>query len=156
MCDYFFAEEKIVGNYHCDNCGQIKFSLKKQELNCFPKVLILHLKRFSYSIEDRNIINIGKKNDNFIDFKEEIDLGKYNNKGQEGKYKLFSVIYHKGKISSGHYTVICKHFYLGKWMEFDDKTVKVFQNNKSNQNGTNSFLIPKDDGYILFYRKTTN
>ena len=41
-------------------------------------------------------------------------------------------------------------------MEFDDKTVKVFQNNKSNQNGTNSFLIPKDDGYILFYRKTTN
>lgn len=156
LCDYFFAEEKIVGNYHCDNCGQIKFSLKKQELNCFPKVLILHLKRFSYSIEDRNIINIGKKNDNFIDFKEEIDLGKYNNKGQEGKYKLFSVIYHKGKISSGHYTVICKHFYLGKWMEFDDKTVKVFQNNKSNQNGTNSFLIPKDDGYILFYRKTTN
>ena len=59
LCDYFFAEEKIVGNYHCDNCGQIKFSLKKQELNCFPKVLILHLKRFSYSIEDRNIINIG-------------------------------------------------------------------------------------------------
>ena len=144
LCNYFFAEEKIVGNYHCDNCGDIKASFRKQELNSYPKVLILHLKRFSYSIEDRNISNVGKKNDTFIDFKEEIDLSNYNSKGLDGKYKLSSVIYHKGKMSSGHYTAICNHTSINKWIEFDDKSVSITPNSK---------FIPKDDGYILFYRK---
>ena len=47
-------------------------------------------------------------------------------------------------MSSGHYTAICNHTYIDKWIEFDDKSVSIMPNSK---------FIPKDDGYILFYRK---
>lgn len=122
-------------------------------LKTLPKVLILHLKRFSF---------MGHKLRNAVDFDEVVridpefiafsdhhhhhhhsDAG-----GQDHFYELYAVIIHKGySTANGHYFSIVKNFEDGLWYKYDDLMVTClgpdFSSVKKSSTGA----------YILFYKK---
>ena len=146
LFDSFISDEKIENCSHCINCGDIKYTFQKKDIHKFPKILIIHLKRFK---------NDKEKNEEKIDFPENIDLSKYNNKGNEGKYELNSVVFHQGTLRSGHYTSIYKYFPTQQWLFCNDTKVKILNGKGNKVMGLNpgKDSVSIGDGYILFYRK---
>ena len=146
LFDSFISDEKIENCSHCINCGDIKYTFQKKDIHKFPKILIIHLKRFK---------NDKEKNEEKIDFPESIDLSKYNNKGNEGKYELNSVVFHQGTLRSGHYTSIYKYFPTQQWLFCNDTKVKILNGKGNKVMGLNpgKDSVSIGDGYILFYRK---
>lgn len=144
LFDIYTANEKIEHSSNCEICGQIKYTLQKKEIHKFPQILIIHIKRFKNEYE---------KNEEKIEFPEEIDLTKYNNKKFEGKYELNSTVFHQGNLKSGHYTSIYKYLNTKQWLFCNDTKIKLIPENKilGINNKDNFFSI--GDGYILFYRK---
>jgi ubiquitin C-terminal hydrolase len=163
LLDYFTAEEKLTlqDNYHCQQCGKNVIALKKMEINKFPHILAIHLKRFRLEslgnfgrvrvsrrndLGSINQINFsGEKNESLVEFPlNTLDLSKYCNKSTNIVYELFAVCNHTGTMHSGHYTAVCKHPISKKWVEFDDK---IIRNEKSPD------TIVSSNAYMLFYRK---
>ena len=147
LIEIYTSNEKIEYSLICHKCGRIDFTYQKKDIHKFPKILIIHLKRFK---------NEREKNEEIIEFPEEIDLSKYNNKGNEGKYKLISAVFHQGTLISGHYTSIYNYFPTQQWLYCNDSKVKIM-NGKGNSMGLNynryNSFPSVGDGYILFYRK---
>ena len=146
LFDSFISDEKVEFSSNCVNCGDIKYTYQKKDIHKFPKILIIHLKRFK---------NNKEKNEEKIDFPEQIDLSKYNNKGNEGKYELNSVVFHQGSLSNGHYTSIYKYFPTQQWLFCNDIKVKILNGKGNKVMGLNPGKdnVSIGDGYILFYRK---
>lgn len=163
LLDYFTAEEKLTleDNFHCQQCGKNVIALKKMEINKFPHILAIHLKRFRLEnlgnfgrvrlsrrndLGSLNQINFsGEKNESLVEFPlNTLELSRYSNKNTNIIYELFAVCNHTGTMHSGHYTAICKHPISKKWVEFDDK---IIRNEKSPD------TIVSSNAYMLFYRK---
>ena len=147
LFESFAAEEKIDNFCRCDKCGDIYYTYQKKDIHKFPKILIIHIKRFKNEVE---------KNEEKIEFPEEIDLSKFNNKGNIGKYSLNSVVFHQGTLESGHYTAICKYIPNNQWMFCNDTKVKFLNGDKImglNPAYNKDDIASVGDGYILFYRK---
>ena len=147
LFESFAAEEKIENSCTCNKCGDINYTYQKKDIHKFPQILIIHIKRFKNEVE---------KNEEKIEFPEEIDLSKYNNKGNSGKYSLNSAVFHQGTLISGHYTSIFKYLPTNKWIFCNDTKVKFLNGDKIM--GLNPAYNKDDissigDGYILFYRK---
>ena len=101
----------------------------------FPKVLIIHLKRFN---------NNSEKINNYIDFPiDELDLKDYcvGYEKNKSKFKLFGICNHIGRLNGGHYFSYCKK--NDNWYKFDDESVS----NISLEN------IKTQYAYCLFYQK---
>jgi hypothetical protein len=162
LLDYFCGEEKltIADNYVCNSCKKNVSAYKRMEINKFPQILIIHFKRFRYETQNfgkprisrrsdanlsNNISNFsGEKNESLIDFPvQNLDMKKFSKNNTPVNYELYAICNHVGKISSGHYTSICKHHLNYKWIEFDDKYVKPL--NEPN--------LVSSKAYLLFYRK---
>ena len=148
LFESFASEEKIENECVCDKCGNINYTYQKKDIHKFPQILIIHIKRFKNEIE---------KNEEKIVFPEDIDLSKYNNKGNLGKYSLNSVVFHQGTLISGHYTAIFKYLPTNQWLFCNDTKVKFLSGDKIM--GLNPAYNKDDvaaigDGYILFYRKS--
>ena len=149
LFDSFTSDEKIEYSSLCPKCGKnFKFKYQKKDIHKFPQVLIIHIKRFK---------NDREKNEEIIEFHDEIDLSKYNNKGNEGKYKLHSVVFHKGTLISGHYTSVYNYFPTQQWLYCNDTKIKLL-NGKGNKIAGLNFNLDNSyssigDAYILFYRK---
>lgn len=150
----FFTEEEILEDkIYCNSCENPEYFTKKIEYGEFPNVLMISLKRFQFNQNnnlkkkkrrEKLLFNSPEKNTYFIDFPiHDFDISKYSN-DPNGKYELFAVCYHHGKINSGHYTAVCK--INENWYEFNDKIMKEF--NEEN--------IVNSDAYILFYHHIQN
>ncbi|KAG0150884.1 hypothetical protein CROQUDRAFT_651714 [Cronartium quercuum f. sp. fusiforme G11] len=124
--------------------GSKLIATKTIYLDSFPKVLILHLKRFEF--EKGSV----KKTCKPIKFNSELQIPisiiGNRNKQEDVKYKLFAVVYHHGpSASGGHYTVSIKQNGTDRWIYIDDTLIK--------------FISPfEDDGldktaYLLFYNR---
>lgn len=148
LVDSFTLDEKIENLSSCNNCGKIKYTYQRKDIHKFPKVLIIHIKRFK---------NGDEKNSEKIIYPEEIDLSKYNNKGDDGKYVLNSAVFHQGTLNSGHYTSIYKYSPTQQWIYCNDSKLKILNGKTTKIKGFNSIndMVPSSigDGYILFYRK---
>jgi len=147
LFESFVAEEKIENICTCDNCGDINFTYQKKDIHKFPQILIIHIKRFKNEIE---------KNEEKIEFPEDIDLSRFNNKGNIGKYKLNSVVFHQGTLVSGHYTAIFKYLPTNQWLFCNDTKIKFLKGVKImglNPSYNKDDISSVGDGYILFYRK---
>ena len=147
LFESFASEEKIENESICNKCGNIKYTYQKKDIHKFPQILIIHIKRFKNETE---------KNEEKIEFPENIDLSKYNNKGHTGKYSLNSVVFHQGNLKSGHYTSICKYLPTNNWLFCNDNKVKFLSGDKImglNPAYTKDDVSSVGDGYILFYRK---
>lgn len=114
-------------------------------MHCFyrslPKVLIIHLKRFSYSRFWRD------KLDTLVDFPiTNLDMGEYllHNPNNESKlYDLIAVANHYGGLGGGHYTAYGKNIHTNSWHYFDDSNVS---------SGCEENVVSKA-AYVLFYQR---
>ncbi|KAL4432979.1 hypothetical protein ABPG74_005352 [Tetrahymena malaccensis] len=142
----FTKEEKLDKSewWLCTQCKKRTPSTKKIDLWKTPNILIIHLKRFSFTKENRGKIN------KFIDFKiTQFDLSQ-NVSGKEKMrpiYDLFSVCNHSGNLGGGHYTAYAKNRDTQEWYLFDDSKVYYVKNPYKE--------IISQKAYVLFYSKTS-
>ncbi|KAJ4444910.1 hypothetical protein ANN_06709, partial [Periplaneta americana] len=116
--DHFTREEVLDGDEKptCSKCQIRRKCTKSFTIQKFPKILVLHLKRFSPTERFRGKLNVT------VDFPlNGLDLSAYAaNRGQGCMYNLYGVANHSGTTYSGHYTAYCKHPYTGDWHEYND------------------------------------
>ena len=137
----------------CAKCKTKRRCSKKFSIQKCPKILVLHLKRFSQS-RARSKLNT------HVDFPiENLRLDQLNDilsESFEGKsslspsgaaipsYNLIGVSNHSGTVYSGHYTAQCKHPYTNQWHEFNDSS--VYSLNDPTQ-------MISSNAYVLFYEQ---
>ncbi|VFQ79687.1 unnamed protein product [Cuscuta campestris] len=144
--DAFLKEEPLGPDdmWYCPNCKKHQQASKKLDLWRLPEILVIHLKRFSFTRFIKNKLDL------FVDFPiDDFDLSSYilNESGDVSHhYKLYAVSNHYGGMGYGHYTAYVHHGRNG-WYEFDDSHV-------STVNGGNMVKTPA--AYVLFYRRVSD
>eukprot|EP01018_Ginkgo_biloba_P035441 Gb_06866 [translate_table: standard] len=139
----FLREEPLVPEdmWYCPCCKERRQASKKLDLWRLPEVLVVHLKRFSYSRSMKN------KLETFVNFPiHDLDLTKYvarKNGVQCHLYELYAVSNHYGSMGSGHYTAHVKLIDENRWYNFDDSHVSPISEDE----------IKTAAAYVLFYRK---
>ncbi|KAK9513056.1 hypothetical protein O3M35_001336 [Rhynocoris fuscipes] len=137
----FTTCEKLSADdaWYCPACQKHQRATKKFDLWKLARILIIHLKRFSYSRCRHDKI------DSLIDFPvNDLTLADYltNTEGPNIKYDLIGVCNHYGTMRGGHYTAYCKNKRTRKWYCFDDSSVSVLKSEES---------IVTPAAYVLFY-----
>ncbi|GLT88415.1 hypothetical protein SLE2022_064420 [Rubroshorea leprosula] len=136
-----FLQEEPLGlddMWFCPSCKMHQQANKKLDLWRLPEILIIHLKRFSYSRMLKN------KLETFVDFPiQDLDLSNYiaqQNSQPCNRYRLYAIINHYGGLGGGHYTAFVN---LGheEWYEFDDGSVRSVP----------EYSIKTSAAYVLFY-----
>ncbi|XP_046852979.1 ubiquitin carboxyl-terminal hydrolase 4-like [Xenia sp. Carnegie-2017] len=117
----FLNSEKLSADdpWYCPSCKEHRQATKKFDLWTLPKILIIHLKRFSYNRFWRDKLDIK------VDFPlTNLDMSKHvmNKKHPSAIYDLHAVSNHFGGLGGGHYTAFCKNP-NGQWYDFDDSSV---------------------------------
>lgn len=105
LIDGFFTEKKAgsaTDTWNNFSSYQEKMSLEGNP----PKVINLHLKRFSFNMRTGYAHKI--KTPLIWDSDFEIDFSKAFNTNQECRYKLKAIVNHKGDVGGGHYTASLK------------------------------------------------
>lgn len=143
----FAAEEILTGSdrWHCSECDTRVDATKRIRLRRVPPLLVVHLKRFAYSPEDRAI----RKVRTLIELPESstrgLDFGKYTafpaatsaeaaatspapQEPPELLYDIVSIVNHHGlNAFCGHYTAHCRHCVEGAWYQYDDTRVTALE-----------------------------
>uniref|UniRef100_A0A8C4EUC3 Ubiquitin carboxyl-terminal hydrolase n=1 Tax=Dicentrarchus labrax TaxID=13489 RepID=A0A8C4EUC3_DICLA len=140
--ELFTTKEKLGAEdpWYCPNCKQHQQATKKLDLWSLPPVLVVHLKRFSYSRYMRD------KLDSLVDFPlRDLDMSEFLINPNSGpcRYDLIAVSNHYGGMGGGHYTAYAKNKDDGKWYNFDDSSVSP----------ANEDQIVSKAGYVLFYQR---
>jgi len=144
-CMDLFCKSETLGEkdlWFCSNCKTHTVATKTLQIWCYPRVLVLHLKRFSQESDGY----YSDKLLNEIDFPlEDLDLRRYPLEAESKEnaiYDLCCVSSHYGGLGSGHYTAYCRNENDGKWYEFDDESVMVVRHLST---------ICSRAAYVLFY-----
>uniref|UniRef100_A0A3Q2CBG1 Ubiquitin carboxyl-terminal hydrolase n=1 Tax=Cyprinodon variegatus TaxID=28743 RepID=A0A3Q2CBG1_CYPVA len=140
--ELFTTKEKLGAEdpWYCPNCKQHQQATKKLDLWSLPPVLVVHLKRFSYSRYMRD------KLDSLVDFPlRDLDMSEFliNPNAGPCRYDLIAVSNHYGGMGGGHYTAYAKSKDDGKWYYFDDSSVSPASEDQ----------IVSKAGYVLFYQR---
>uniref|UniRef100_A0A3P9LMA7 Ubiquitin carboxyl-terminal hydrolase n=1 Tax=Oryzias latipes TaxID=8090 RepID=A0A3P9LMA7_ORYLA len=140
--DLFTTKEKLGADdpWYCPNCKQHQQATKKLDLWSLPPVLVVHLKRFSYSRYMRD------KLDSLVDFPlRDLDMSEFliNPNAGPCRYDLIAVSNHYGGMGGGHYTAYAKNKDDGKWYNFDDSSVSPASEDQ----------IVSKAAYVLFYQR---
>uniref|UniRef100_A0A3Q2Y8E0 Ubiquitin carboxyl-terminal hydrolase n=1 Tax=Hippocampus comes TaxID=109280 RepID=A0A3Q2Y8E0_HIPCM len=127
--ELFTTKEKLGAEdpWYCPNCKQHQQATKKLDLWSLPPVLVVHLKRFSYSRYMRD------KLDSLVDFPlSDLDMSEFLINPNSGpcRYDLIAVSNHYGGMGGGHYTAYAKNADDGKWYNFDDSSVSPASENQ--------------------------
>ena len=122
----FTEDETLEGSdtRTCPKCKVKGSATKRLRVKRWPRVLVIHLKRFTWGKSGRP----GKKMDAAVDVPYDLSLGDFlADDALEGgrglhppKYKLFAVTNHMGSLGGGHYTASCE-VGGGKWFTFNDE-----------------------------------
>jgi ubiquitin carboxyl-terminal hydrolase 4/11/15 len=144
--DWMIKSERLdEGNqWTCRKCQKATKARKKAALRKLPKVLVIHLNRFS--TEFRGNEPIIKKNNSLIDFPlEGLDLNNYTlpGTGEPTYYNLFAVSSHFGTAQKGHYKAYCWETLKKSWVCCDDTSVTKAEPRE----------IVTPQAYLLFYEK---
>ncbi|XP_047316679.1 ubiquitin carboxyl-terminal hydrolase 8 isoform X2 [Impatiens glandulifera] len=143
-CLEAFLKEEPLGPddmWYCPNCKEHRQASKKLDLWRLPEVLVIHLKRFSYSRFLKN------KLETFVDFPvHDFDLSTYmthrNDDQLSNRYMLYAISNHYGSMGGGHYTAFVNHG-GDQWYDFDDSHVSPVGEDR----------IKTSAAYVLFYRR---
>ena len=130
--------------WYCSTCKQHQQASKKIDLWTAPAILILHLKRFSFTQSYRD------KLDMKVDFPiEGLDLSSFVRGGAVGEggpsliYDLYAVSNHYGGLGGGHYTAFAKNLKNGAWYSLDDSSVGQ----------VHAGSVVTEAAYVLFYHR---
>ena len=142
----FTEDETLEGSdtRTCPKCKVKGSATKRLRVKRWPRVLVIHLKRFTWGKSGRP----GKKMDAAVDVPYDLSLGDFlADDALEGgrglhppKYKLFAVTNHMGSLGGGHYTASCE-VGGGKWFTFNDE----------NCSGEDGPPRVSKHAYVLFY-----
>ncbi|XP_021771249.1 ubiquitin carboxyl-terminal hydrolase 8-like isoform X1 [Chenopodium quinoa] len=141
-CMEGFLKEEPLGPedmWYCPSCKQHRQASKKLDLWRLPEILVVHLKRFSYSRFLKN------KLETYVDFPlDNLDLTGFlaHDSGPSlNCYRLYAISNHYGCMGGGHYTALVYHG--NRWYEFNDGSVKPGREDD----------IKTSAAYVLFYRR---
>nr|XP_009940573.1 PREDICTED: ubiquitin carboxyl-terminal hydrolase 2 [Opisthocomus hoazin] len=139
-CLRLFTKEDVLDGDEKPTCCRCKARTrctKKFSIQKFPKILVLHLKRFS---EAR--IRTSKLT-TFVNFQlKDLDLREFASQScNHAIYNLYAVSNHSGTTMGGHYTAYCKSPVSSEWHSFNDSRVTPMS----------SSHIRSSDAYLLFY-----
>lgn len=143
--DAFLKEEPLGPDdmWYCPGCKTHRQASKKLDLWRLPEILVIHLKRFSYSRFMKN------KLETYVDFPvDNLDLSTYithKNGMVSNRYMLYAVSNHYGSMGGGHYTAFVHHG-GDQWYDFDDSRVSPIPEDK----------IKTSAAYVLFYRRVVD
>nr|AAN04210.1 Putative ubiquitin carboxyl terminal hydrolase [Oryza sativa Japonica Group] len=141
--DAFLKDEPLGPDdmWYCPRCTEHKQASKKLDLWRLPEILVVHLKRFSYSRFMKN------KLDTFVNFPiHDLDMSRYANHSRGDQppiYELYAVINHYGGMGGGHYSAYAKLVEEDSWYHFDDSHVSSVGEED----------IRTSSAYLLFYRR---
>ncbi|XP_043944219.1 ubiquitin carboxyl-terminal hydrolase 15 isoform X2 [Protopterus annectens] len=140
--ELFTTKEKLGAEdpWYCPYCKKHQQATKKLDLWYLPPVLVVHLKRFSYSRYMRD------KLDTLVDFPiNDLDMLEFliNPNAGPSCYNLIAVSNHYGGMGGGHYTAFAKNKDDGKWYYFDDSSVSTASEEQ----------IVSKAAYVLFYQR---
>ncbi|NXA01757.1 UBP4 hydrolase, partial [Nesospiza acunhae] len=124
-CIELFTTMETLGEHdpwYCPNCKKHQQATKKFDLWSLPRILVVHLKRFSYSRYWRDkldtVVEFPIRGLNMSEFVCDPRAGSY-------VYDLIAVSNHYGAMGVGHYTAYAKNKVNDKWYYFDDSSVSV-------------------------------
>ncbi|KAG6557232.1 hypothetical protein Mapa_001159 [Marchantia paleacea] len=140
-----FAAPEFVEGYKpaTAKVGEVVAASKSVKIQTLPRVLILHLMRFSYGSGGSSKLHKP------VQFPLEVTLGREllassTGSGNESRrYELVATVSHHGKDPSvGHYTTDSKQA-SGQWLRFDDGAVSAISVNR----------VQQEQVYVLFYKR---
>ena len=99
---------------HCNVCDKYLDTPNVPRLVTGPDVLVMQLVRFTVHRSPGS-----EKNEAVIPFSDELDLSPYTRGNFALKYRLLSVVQHRGTRARGHYINIAKGR-SGEWQKVDD------------------------------------
>uniref|UniRef100_A0A8C7W8T7 Ubiquitin carboxyl-terminal hydrolase n=1 Tax=Oncorhynchus mykiss TaxID=8022 RepID=A0A8C7W8T7_ONCMY len=126
--------------WYCPMCKKHQLATKKLDLWSLPEVLIIHLKRFSYTKYSREKLDI------IVDFPLRLVTSclKTGTNGEPpSRYDLIAVSNHYGGLRDGHYTSYARNKDNGQWYYFDDSKVTYAREEQ----------IVTNAAYLLFYHR---
>lgn len=136
--------------WYCSSCKKHVCALKIMTLWSTPDILILHLKRFTFSASGRRGNIVRAKIKDQVNFPVDgLDLRPYImgpiDEDAPPVYNLFGVSEHCGKTAnSGHYTATVRNSRDGKWYRYNDSHVGSTSGEASITGGA----------YLLFYQRS--
>ncbi|KAE8611761.1 hypothetical protein XENTR_v10012591 [Xenopus tropicalis] len=145
-CIQLFTKTETLGEHdpwYCPHCKKHQRATKKFDLWSLPKILVVHLKRFSYNRFWRDkldaVVEFPIRDLNMSDFVCDPQAGPY-------VYDLVAVSNHYGGMGGGHYTAYAKNQDKGQWYYFDDSSVSPASEDQ----------IVTKAAYVLFYQRQDN
>uniref|UniRef100_A0A1A8N702 ubiquitinyl hydrolase 1 n=2 Tax=Nothobranchius rachovii TaxID=451742 RepID=A0A1A8N702_9TELE len=130
--------------WYCPVCKKHQLATKKLDLWSLPEVLIIHLKRFSYTKFTR------EKLETIVDFPlRDLDFSRFllrrhlSTEEPPSCYDLIAVSNHYGGLRDGHYTSYAQNKDNGQWYYFDDSKVTYASEEQ----------IVTNAAYVLFYHR---
>jgi len=136
--DAFTKEEVLDGDEMptCERCKTRRRSTKRYSLYRLPKILVVHLKRFSPSERCRNKLS------NTVSFPlVGLNLSRYTDSLTNCSYNCYAISNHSGTLFSGHYTAYAKHPQSGQWHSYNDSRVSK----------CSSSNVISNEAYLLFF-----
>ncbi|XP_062995054.1 ubiquitin carboxyl-terminal hydrolase 2 isoform X1 [Elgaria multicarinata webbii] len=139
-CMRLFTKEDVLDGDEkptCCHCKARTKCTKKFSVQRFPKILVLHLKRFSEARMRSSKLTT------FVNFPlKDLDLREFASQScNHAIYNLYAVSNHSGTTMGGHYTAYCKNPVSGEWHAFNDSRVTPLS----------SSHVRSSDAYLLFY-----
>uniref|UniRef100_A0A8C9WNU0 Ubiquitin carboxyl-terminal hydrolase n=1 Tax=Scleropages formosus TaxID=113540 RepID=A0A8C9WNU0_SCLFO len=120
----------------CHRCKARRKCTKKFTIQKFPRILVLHLKRFSEARVRTSKLST------FVNFPlKDLDLREFASDNINAVYNLYAVSNHSGTTLGGHYTAYCRNPTLGEWYSFNDSRVTPMSSSQ----------VRSSDAYVLFY-----
>jgi ubiquitin carboxyl-terminal hydrolase 10 len=122
--------------------GNDVHATKQVTFDILPRVLIVHLKRFTFAFDSFST-DLVQKITKPVEFTSKLHLA--HSDGRPRPYRLFAVVYHHGPSATvGHYTVDVET--KSGWVSIDDVTLT-----KISEPGTGTEPAPSKSAYLLFY-----
>jgi len=120
----------------CEQCKTRRKSTKRYSLYRLPKILVVHLKRFSPSDRCR------QKLSSTVTFPlTGLNLSRYTDSVSNSSYNCYAISNHSGTLYSGHYTAYAKHSQSGQWHSYNDSRVSK----------CSSSNVISNEAYLLFF-----
>jgi len=138
--ELFNKEEVLDGDEKptCSKCQKRQKCTKSFSIQKFPRILVVHLKRFSPLERYRGKLNCT------VDFPlSGLDLSPYSEGQGACRYNLYGVANHSGTLYSGHYTAYCRHPYSAQWHEYNDSRVR----------SVSQRTVVSSEAYVLFFEQ---